>query len=190
MCQWIRSTLVQTTPFGAKPLSKPISSNGSIFHVSGPLCGEFTVTGEFPSLRPVTKASFDVFFDQCLNKRLRGRWFEKTSCSLWRHCNERNWNKNKDIIIQENAAGKGLFQIAVIFLDLNLLTYAYYRYQAVRLWGWIKTRTRTSANKVRSHLLCPNLVFFMTWLERILRSWVQFRVCGLSRVFHSPLAQP
>ena len=33
------------------------SSNGNIFHVTGPLCGEFT--GEFPSQRPVTR-SFDV----------------------------------------------------------------------------------------------------------------------------------
>ena len=44
------------------------SSNGNIFRVTGPLCGEFT--GEFPSQRPVTR-SFDVFFDLCRNKRLR-----------------------------------------------------------------------------------------------------------------------
>ena len=36
------------------------SSNGNIFHLTGPLCGEFT--GEFPSQRPVAQ-SFDVFFD-------------------------------------------------------------------------------------------------------------------------------
>ena len=36
------------------------SSNGNIFHVTGPLCGEFTGTGEFPSQRPVTR-SFDFF---------------------------------------------------------------------------------------------------------------------------------
>ena len=45
------------------------SSIGSIFRVTGPLCGEFTVTGEFPSQRPVTR-SFDVFFDMRLNKPL------------------------------------------------------------------------------------------------------------------------
>ena len=45
------------------------SSNGNIFPVTGPLCGEFTpVTGEFPSQRPVTRSS-DVYFDMCLNKR-------------------------------------------------------------------------------------------------------------------------
>ena len=45
------------------------SSNGNIFRVIGPLCGEFTGPGEFPTQRPVTR-SFDVFFDLRLNKRL------------------------------------------------------------------------------------------------------------------------
>ena len=47
----------------------PWSSNGNIFRVIGPLCGEFTGPGEFPTQRPVTR-SFDVFFDLRLNKRL------------------------------------------------------------------------------------------------------------------------
>ena len=45
------------------------SSNGNIFRVTGPLCGEFTDPGEFPAQRPVTQ-SFDVFFDLRPNKRL------------------------------------------------------------------------------------------------------------------------
>ena len=50
------------------------------------------VTGGFtPSERSVTR-SVDVFFDLCLNKRLRKQsrcwWFEVTSCLLWNHCNE------------------------------------------------------------------------------------------------------
>ena len=64
------------------------SSNGNIFRVAGPLCGEFTL--EFPSRRPMTR-SFDVLFDLCLNKRLSkqswGWWFETPPCPLWRHCN-------------------------------------------------------------------------------------------------------
>ena len=67
------------------------SSNGNIFRVTGPLCGEFTGPGEFPTQRPVTR-SFDVFFDLRLNKRLSkqpwGWWFEAPSWSLWRHRNE------------------------------------------------------------------------------------------------------
>ena len=66
------------------------SSNGNIFRVTGPLCGEFTGPGEFPTQRPVTRC-FDVFFDLRLNKRLSkqpwGWWFEMPSWSLWRQCN-------------------------------------------------------------------------------------------------------
>ena len=65
------------------------SSNGNIFRVTGPLCGEFTGPGEFPTQRPVTR-SFDVFFDLRLNKLLSkqwwGWWFETLSWSLWRQC--------------------------------------------------------------------------------------------------------
>ena len=76
------------------------SSNGDICRVTGPLCGEFTGPGEFPSQRPVTR-SFDVFFDQRMYKSLSkqpwGRWFETPSWSLWRHCNQytKNYNINK-----------------------------------------------------------------------------------------------
>ena len=67
------------------------SSNGNIFRVTGPLCGEFTGPGEFPTQRPMTQ-SFDVFFDLRLNKPLskqsQGWWFETLSRSLWRHRND------------------------------------------------------------------------------------------------------
>ena len=66
------------------------SSNGNIFRVTGPLCGESTGPGEFPTQRPVTR-SFDVFFDMRLNKRLSkqpwGWWFETPSWLLRGHCN-------------------------------------------------------------------------------------------------------
>ena len=68
------------------------SSNGNIFRVTGPLCGEFTGRRWIPNTqRPVTR-SFDVFCDLRLNKRLSkqpwGWWFEMPSWSLWRQCNE------------------------------------------------------------------------------------------------------
>ena len=66
------------------------SSNGNIFRVTGPLCGEFTGPGEFPTQMPVTR-SFDVSFDLRLNKRVSkqpwGWWFETPSWSLLRQCN-------------------------------------------------------------------------------------------------------
>ena len=40
------------------------SSNGNIFRVTGPLCGEVTGPGEIPAQRPLTR-SFDVFFFIC-----------------------------------------------------------------------------------------------------------------------------
>ena len=71
-------------------LAMMTSSNGSIFHVTGPLCGEFTGPGEFPAQRPVTQ-SFDVFFDLHVNKWLskqpQGWWLETPLWSLWRHRN-------------------------------------------------------------------------------------------------------
>ena len=67
------------------------SSNGNIFRVTAPLCGEFTGLGEFPAQRPVTR-SLDVFFDLRPNKRLSkqpwGWWFDTPSRSLWRQCND------------------------------------------------------------------------------------------------------
>ena len=70
--------------------SMTTQSNGNIFRVTGPLCGEFTSPGELPTQRPVTQ-SFDVFFDLRLNKRLSkqswGWWFETLSRPLWRHLN-------------------------------------------------------------------------------------------------------
>ena len=67
------------------------SSNGNNFRLLALCVKNSLVTGEFPLQRPVIR-SFDVFFDQRLNKWLSkqswGRWFEKSSCRSWRHCTE------------------------------------------------------------------------------------------------------
>ena len=84
------------------------SSNGNIFRVSGPLCGEFTgdrwiprtkasvpLCREFTGDRWIsrTKASdaelwcfFDVHLNNRLSKQSLGQWFETPKRSLWRHC--------------------------------------------------------------------------------------------------------
>ena len=68
------------------------SSNGNIFRVTGHLCGNPTVPGEFPTQRPVTR-SFDVYFDLRPNKLLSKQswdwWFETPSRPLWRHRNDK-----------------------------------------------------------------------------------------------------
>ena len=58
------------------------SSNGIIFRVTGPLCGELTGPGEFPTQRPVTR-SFDVFFFICV--RINGWVNNREACDLRRH---------------------------------------------------------------------------------------------------------
>ena len=82
------------------------SSNGNIFRVTGPLCGEFTGPGEFPTQRPVTR-SFDVYFDLRLNKRLYkqswGWWFEMLLCPLWRHSNATRSNSLLPNCIEINS---------------------------------------------------------------------------------------
>ena len=88
---WRPCNAIPCNQVTATHLNIMTSSNGSIFRVTGPLCGKFTGPSEFPTQRPVTR-SFDVFFDLRLNKQLSkqpwGWWFETPSLSLWRQCNE------------------------------------------------------------------------------------------------------
>ena len=59
------------------------SSDGNIFSVTGPLCGEFSTQ------MPVTR-SFHNLIDRALNKRLSKQswdwWFEIPSPPWWHHC--------------------------------------------------------------------------------------------------------
>ena len=94
------------------------SSNGNIFRVTGPLCGEFTGPGEFPTQKPVTR-SFDVFFDLRLNKRLSkqpwGWWFEMPSCPLWCHCND----THDFLLYNENLPAQYSIEYAPPFVPHN-----------------------------------------------------------------------
>ena len=68
------------------------SSNGDIFHVTGPLCGEFTGHRWIPGTK-ASDAELWCFLlsDLRRNKRLSKQswrlWFETPSRPLWRHCN-------------------------------------------------------------------------------------------------------
>ena len=86
-----RDCILTTSPnLAATRLIMMPSSNGNIFRVTGPLCGEFTGHRWIPAQRPVTR-SFDVFFDLRLTERLSkqswGWWFETPSRQLWSHSN-------------------------------------------------------------------------------------------------------
>ena len=74
------------------------SSNGNIFRVTGPLCGEFTGPGEFP-IKGQWRGALMVFFYLRLNKGLSKQpwdwWFETPSWSLWCSvCNKHIFQSN------------------------------------------------------------------------------------------------
>ena len=70
------------------------SSNGNIFRVTGPSCGEFTGHRRIP-LTKASGAELWCFLDLRLNKRLCKQswiwWFETPTRPLWRHRNETSW---------------------------------------------------------------------------------------------------
>ena len=73
------------------------SSNGNIFRVSGPLCGEFTGPRWIPRTK-ASEAELWCFLGLRLNKRLSKQswcwWFETLPRPLWRQRNEvrKFWN--------------------------------------------------------------------------------------------------
>ena len=77
------------------------SSNGNIFRVTGPLCGEFSGLRWIPRTKASDAELFFAFFDLHLIKRLRKHswdwWFETLSRSLWRHCNGGSTTKFKPV---------------------------------------------------------------------------------------------
>ena len=87
------------------------------------LCaGNSPASGEFPAQRPVTQR-FDVFFDLCLDKRLRkqswGWWFETLSRPWWRHCNGPQWVNT--LMVEHSgyhSAYSNIFSSMIIFASL------------------------------------------------------------------------
>ena len=92
------------------------SSNGNIFRVTGPLCGEFTGHWWIPHHKGQGRGAL-MFSLLCawtkrLSKQSRRWWFETRSHSLWRHCNE--WilanhhpvgSRNLDVTLQDMRGG-------------------------------------------------------------------------------------
>ena len=65
------------------------SSNGNIFRVTGPLCGEFTGYQWIPLTKAsdASDVSLICALNKWLNTQLWGWWLEMPSRSLWCHCN-------------------------------------------------------------------------------------------------------
>ena len=125
------------------------SSNGDIFHVTGPLCGEFTGPGEFPTQRPVTR-SFDVFFDLRLNKRLSkqpwGWWFETPSWTLRCQCND--WTMSEKSWVKCSH----LFSTACRHTWQRLF---------ITEWWWMLGECRKVWHPFCTHI---NIIFLSKWL--------------------------
>ena len=98
------------------------SWNVNIFHVTGPLCGDFTGDQWLP-LTKTGNAEFDVFFDLRLNKRLSKQswdwWFEMPSCPLWRHCN----GKGRQLIFNKNHTSQKLVPVPFTKMKCRLRKY-------------------------------------------------------------------
>ena len=157
-------------PSGSIPLPEPVliqiymmtSSNGNIFRVTGPLCGEFTSPGEFPTQRPVTRG-FHVFFDLRLNKRLskqsRGWWFETLSHPLWRHRND-----------------VGIWRLYATLNQLCKQIYQPHR-PTFQTWG---RKCRVLVDEIAEHLICIELKIVRSssdWDKHILSKMLFKNVC-------------
>ena len=129
------------------------SSNGNIFRVTGPLCGEFTGPGEFPAQWPVTR-SFDVFFDLGLNKRLSkqpwGWWFETPPWSLWRQCNENRHqicnvfsHLSRPLSPQLNRSTENTFSDVIPYHRLNIIF--------CKIWGKILWYAQLCSNQISTY---------------------------------------
>ena len=124
-------------------------SNGNIFGVTGHSSGNSPVIGGFPWQRPVTR-SFDVFFDQRLNKRLSKRswgwWFETLTRPLWRHCNVKSYNT----MPEDQSALRG-FGVKY-YVSNDKLHNMYYQRRPKKLWDIDLTWTHSSQSMFGSHV--------------------------------------
>ena len=102
------------------------SSNGNIFHVTGPLCGEFT------------GLLFYLRLNKWVSKPSRRRWLETPSRSLWCHCDDSTPSHQLPPSIFANASRRRIpltkannAELWFLFFDLRLNE----RFSK-QSWGW------------------------------------------------------
>ena len=85
---WLRVVMCKAVP--CQDVFMMTSSNGSIFRVTGHLCGEFTGHRWIPHTK-ASDAELWCFLWSARDKRLSKQswvwWLETLSRPLWRHCN-------------------------------------------------------------------------------------------------------
>ena len=189
------------------------SSNGNIFRVTGPFCGEFTGPGEFPAQRPVTR-SFDVFFYLRPNNRLSkqpwGWWFQTPSWSLWRQCNDDSGLSGNPIHYSDVIKGTMASQINSLTIVSSTVyagadqrkhqssaSLAFVR--GIHRWlvnsphRWPVTRKMFPFDDVIMKISnisfagkAKNPCWFKTWTELVLQVLMKFETCCIQDFLQSP----
>ena len=136
-------------------LNMMTSSNGNIFRVAGPVCGEF------PSQRPVTR-NFDVCFDLFLNKRLSkqswGWWIKTPSRPLWRHNNEMNFKWLSFVITSPRPEACFMGFSALINRDYaSVICIIYYHRDGTGCWNYVLWQTRTRLSCIINAIVAEGL---------------------------------
>ena len=114
------------------------SSNGNIFRVTGPLCGEPTGQRWIP-LTKVSDAELWCFVwsgPERFSKQSRRRWFETPSRSLWRNCNA---YPRYDIVMYLSLPYLTSPYLILSYLILSYLILSYLGY------GWRRLTSMTCA---------------------------------------------
>ena len=170
---------IEVTTNLTAPVSMTTSSNGNIFPVAGPLCGEI------PSQWTVTR-SFDVFFDLRLNKRLSKQlwdwWFEMPLRSLWCHCNVYQFLPVKD---------EGQAHILCLIHQIQIMGWVLYHIMNMFLIkdGKLMGQCKKDVTPVELRLSCikpSKCKWYLQWENRLI-PWVggQFTSPGFERTLEA-----
>ena len=103
------------------------SSNGTIFRIIGPLCGEFTGPGEFPAQRPLTRSSDISLIYAWINDWVNNR----EAGDLRRHCGHYGVN----VMIKHSQLLSGA--LSMIILALRPANERRRYFVTVSLIGWV-----------------------------------------------------
>ena len=123
------------------------SSNGSIFRVTGPLCGEFTGHRWIP-LTKASDAELWSFFDLRLNKQFNKQsirwWFGTPLRPVWRHCNGK-YRKSHSVKIRRS------YDCFVSTIVIHIL---------VRRHLYIKSNFKLFASLLNTSIICFQIQFW------------------------------
>ena len=113
------------------------SSNGNIFCVTDPLCGNSPATGEFPSQRPVTR-SFGVFFDRWIHNRdvcdLRRHRAHYDVTTMWTLYTDFHSDK---VYLKMPSVRCWPFCSGLTLMSKDNLIFYGYKYVCVNPWHWL-----------------------------------------------------